>query len=149
MPKDKNIFETAASQLGKKSVKDTNIPAPTPSASAKTPPEPNRETTEMLAKIAKMKQDLQSKVQYIESKCEEKGQLNIKRKLSPTELNAIEKSKELLESKVWKSVGLPQTLSLPVNTSNSAQTETETVQKGPTNRKGKTLGARKKWLPIR
>lgn len=147
MPKDKNIFETAASQLGKKSIKNTNIPAPTPSASAKTPPQPNQETTEMLAKIAEMKQDLQSKVQYIESKCEEKGQLDIKRKLSPTELNAIEKSKELLESKVWKSVGLPQTLSLPVNTANSAQTET--VQKGPTNRKGKTLGARKKWLPIR
>lgn len=149
MAKEKNIFEAAANQLGKKSLNTKEKDTPSRPIPQKRPPVMDEETQNMLGVIKNMREDLESKVNYIESNCEKLGSsvqgfVNLKKKLSPAELNALEKTKELLGSKVWKSIGLPETLSKSMNTSPA-----ETTEQKNTNRKSKTLGARKKWLPVR
>ncbi len=140
MPADKNIFETASHLLGKKK--------PEPKSKKKTPSSPKNarldsETEAMINEIKTMQEDLQAKFDYIEQKSALLGptfQKNLQENpnLTPAELSYLEKAKRLLGEKVWGAVGLP-----PKGTTQASAPAT------PSQRKGKTLGARKKWMPVK
>jgi hypothetical protein len=146
MAQDKNIFETASKQLGKKNKKNTQDKAkPKPV----TPASPmNLETKAIMAQINEMHQDLQAKVQYIESKCDLLGPglanyIKEKKEFTPEELSFIEKSKGLLGEKIWGLLGKPS--KSPIEPSPAPAPSPAS----PANRKHKTLGVRKKWMPVK
>jgi uncharacterized protein YoxC len=131
MAKEKNIFETASGMFAKK-----NKSSHSKSSTVKVVPQGrtlDKETLEMLDKIQFMQKDLKAKMDYIE----QQSAVLKKQKLSPEELKYIENSKELLENKIWSAIG-----------KSSTQVE-EANQNNTLKRKAKTLGARKKWLPMR
>jgi hypothetical protein len=138
MSGEKNIFETAAKQLGrKKAGSDSSKQKSHPKTSYKDP-----ETQEMLKKIKDMKENLQNKVDVIKSKTGPKAEyfkkiLENKYSLSPKERSEIELAKKVLGDKVWKSLG------------KSKSDEAAPAPTSPNKRKAKTLGIRKKWIPMR
>lgn len=144
MPEDKNIFEAVASQLGSKKKeanpskkKESPRKNPSPAATYKDP-----ETQEMLQKIKEMGDDLKNKLDNIKSKTGPAAEhfkklLSNEYILSPKEFDEIELAKKLLETKVWESVGKP------------SLDEKSQAPAPATDRKAKTLGARKKWIPMK
>lgn len=153
MAEDKNIFETAASKLGKKSKKgkDTGpVPLkpvpdqdPKPLVGGVIPKQKgDPETQAMLQKIRTMQADLQQKFDALYKKAkmtptEFKNYLDDPKNFSKKEWDFVQSNRYALEEKVWDVVGLelkPATGHKRENISHE--------------RKGKTLGARKKWIPM-
>lgn len=135
---EKNIFETASHLLGKKKE---------PKAKKTPPPAPrrghiDRETQEMMDKIKEMQEDLKAKFDYVEQKSELLGPNVTKylqeKNLTPAEVSFLEKAKSLLSDQLQNAVGLPPKGAIEAS-----------APSPPTKRKGKTLGARKKWMPVK
>lgn len=156
---EKNIFETAAKQLGKKkppkkvaeSTPPSSIPVENPQ---KSPPNFEKfknnqdpETAEMMQKIKEMKQDLQNKIDFIQKKGGMLGQnfqnyINNPKNFNDIQWQEIQKAKQMLGDKIWKAIGAP------------IEQETDAPPSAPPvphsgSRKAKTLGVRKKWIPIK
>lgn len=144
MEKDKNIFETAAKKLGHKEGKS---PSESPRPAKERPPAQKNtyrdpEVADMMRQISEMNQDLQSKMESISKKSglsydDLKKLIDNPKLLSPAQIEYLKKSKEQLGEQVWDAVGVP-TKPQP------KQRENKTGE-----RKAKTLGARKKWIPMR
>lgn len=134
MEKDKNIFETAASSnLGKKKKQQ-------PSSKKKTHQDP--EIAAMLNQIEVMKQDLENKLEKIRqqtglSKEDLQNFMNNPKNFSPNEWAKLEKTKNEMGDKVWSAIGL------------ELKPKARTRENIAGERKGKTLGGRKKWIPMR
>ena len=97
----------------------------------------------MMDKIIEMQEDLKAKFDYVERKSALLGPNIAKylqeKNLTPAEVRYLENAKSLLGIKVRKAVGVP-----PRGAAEAASTPPT-----PTKRKGKTLGARKKWMPVK
>ncbi len=146
---EKNIFEAAAKKLGRKSKKKISgeTPAPpTAQAATKSPfgtPLKHRdpEINEMLQKIDTMQQDLQNKMEDVKQRTglsdeDIKAFMENPKNFSPADWEKMAKSKEMLGEKVWTALGM------------ELKPKQHTRENLSSERKGKTLGARKKWIPI-
>lgn len=141
MDKDKNIFETAAKKLGRKDKK------PEPKEKKNVEPPPTRayrdpQVDAMMQQIREMNQDLKSQMESISKKTglsydELKKLVDNPKNFSPADWAFLQKNKQLLGDKVWGVVGIP-------NKPKAKQRENVAGE-----RKAKTLGARKKWIPMR
>lgn len=136
MSQDDNIFDTAAKKLsrGKKRIPASARPAKEPK------PYRDPETQEMLQRIKEMKDDLDSKIEEIKNQTGPAAEhfkklLTNQVELSPQEWDDIQLAKKLLGDKLWDSMNQVK--------------EPPKAPPTPSNRKGKTLGARKKWIPMR
>jgi hypothetical protein len=158
-PEEKNLFETAAETLGsKKKKKGKGSPPsevmrrPVPDTDAtkkkveipKVPQDP--EISSMMGKIREMQSDLQSRFDKLykdtgmdASKI--KDFIDNPKNFLPTDWEFLQQNKKILEDKVWNAVGeeLKPTHEKTIRTRANIADE----------RKGKTLGSRKKWLPMR
>lgn len=152
---EKSLFETAAETLGSKKHKKKEVEGPRQpvpdkdvtkrkeSIIPKIPPD--NETQEMIAKIRTMQADLQSRFDVLYKKSGKTPEqlmeyLNNPKNFLPKDWEFIQKHKQVLENRVWDVVG--EELK-PVK--NKIRTRANLDDE----RKGKTLGARKKWLPMR
>ncbi len=152
---DRNIFEAASKKLGAKSSKaktQSKIPPPSnegqkppsPGPSSPTPPKVvNRdpEITDMLKNIEFMQKDLQNKLEYIKQKTgwgseEIQKFMANPRNFSPKEWKQLQQNKDILGDQVWSTLGME----LKPKESHRKNLAKE--------RKGKTLGARKKWISM-
>lgn len=135
MSKEKDIFEAAAKKLGGSSQEKKEKKGES-TINRKDP-----EVQQMLEKIQAMREDLDTKIDLIKGK---KGPiaehcrkiLENECSLSSLEKDEIQLAKKLLADKVWDSV----------------EKETNPVEEKEnplSNRKAKTLGSRKKWIPVR
>jgi hypothetical protein len=141
MTKEKNIFETAANRLSKKK-QEPKVAKPKSIHPFKHNKDP--ETEEMLKKMKDMKEDLKNKIDLIKNKNSAeakqfKKMLENPSNFSKKEWNDIQKAKKLLGDKIWQAIGKPETPEEGLQSSPS----------NPMNRKAKTLGSRKKWIPMR
>ena len=155
MAEDKNIFETAAKKLGKNKGKQPSGPVPLKPVADKDPtPTPNRpiipslprdpQTQAMLNKIRTMQADLQQRFELLyktaKMSAEEfKAYLANPKNFSKKDWEFVQKNKNILEVKVWDTVGTE------LKPSTSGRKRENLDQE----RKGKTLGARKKWIPMK
>lgn len=144
MEKDKNIFETAAKKLGHKENKPSSQ-SPKQSAKEKPPAQKKAyrdpEVADMMRQINEMNEDLQSKMESISKKSglsydDLKKLIDNPKLLSPAQIEYLKKSKELGEQ-VWDAVGVPTKPQIKQRENKMGE------------RKAKTLGARKKWIPMR
>ncbi len=146
MAKEKSIFDEASSQYGKKNKENKQARGVESKSEVSAPNRyQERETQEIMDKIKQMQEDLQSKVQYIESKSELLGPqlanyLKRNKPLTSEELKFIEKSRGLLGEKIWNLLRGP-------DKSSTAPPPASPIP--PSNRKHKTLGGRKKWMPVK
>lgn len=141
MEEDKNIFETAAKKLGRKDktqVKKKAPPKETPSSQPGVYRDP--EVNEWMRQIREMNQDLQSQMESVSKKTglsyDELKKL-VEKKATPAELEFLKKNMEQLGEKLLGVTGSP-------NPPKPKQRENVAGE-----RKAKTLGARKKWIPMR
>jgi uncharacterized protein YdcH (DUF465 family) len=143
MDKDANIFETASKELKKKSAtpKKTKNPSKNSPKSHSDP-----ELAEMLSQLHFMKSDLKSKFEEI---CRKSGLtieqienwIQTPKNLSPAEAAKLKSEREALADEVWQTLG--------PHLRPKAKTSVTTMRNNPDNeRKAKTLGARKRWLPV-
>lgn len=176
---EKNIFEAATKQFNKKKLDKSkslekaektseqsslpNSSEPSPPSPPPPPPPPRQvkkktnlvvdpETREMLEQIRQMKQDLQNKLELIQKKGGALGYgfkqfTQNKKNFTPEQWEDIQKAKRLLGDKIWNAIGKPAPPSLEQSQADS--TTPSISPPVPGDRKGKTLGARKKWIPMR
>jgi|GEM_PF-3378239 len=152
---EKSLFETAAETLGSKKKKNKASAGPrqpvpdrdvTKRKETIIPKLPqDRETKEMLAKIRTMQSDLQSRFDLLYQKSGKTPEqlmdyLNNPKNFPKKDWEFIQKNKQILENRVWDVVG-EELKPVPNKIRTRANLDDE--------RKGKTLGARKKWLPMR
>lgn len=159
-PEEKSLFETAAETLGKKKGKGKASPSPTEGPRQ---PVPDKDVTkrrenpipkvpqdpeirEMLGKIKAMQSDLQARFNllYQETGMDAerlKTFMDNPKNFLPKDWEYLQQNKQLLEEKVWTAVGeeLRPTPDKKIRTRANPADE----------RKGKTLGSRKKWLPMK
>jgi hypothetical protein len=147
--KHTTIFEAAAKKLA---LKKGNIVSTSPTDTKKeaTPPTPavpavrrDPEVREMMKKIEDMKQDLSNKMENIHRKSgltydQIRVYMENPKNFSKTEWEKIQKTKDELGEKVWNALG--QELK-PKTTHERENIAGE--------RKAKTLGARKRWIPMK
>lgn len=142
MAEDKNIFETAAKKLGRKSKTEVKKKPSPPKEIPENKPGVYRdpEVNEMMRQIREMNQDLQSQLESVSKKTglsyDELKKL-VEKKASPAELEYLKKGMEQLGEQL---LGVAPTPSAP----KPKQRENIAGE-----RKAKTLGARKKWIPMR
>lgn len=144
--KDKNIFETASKQLGKgaKPPEKTEKKPPPPLTAA--PPAPNTpyrdpEVNDMMRQIKEMNDDLNRQMENI-SKKSGVSYDDLKKLIGspgqPANVEMVKKG-DVLRKKIE---GVVPTIAPRL----AAPQKTEKQLEGE--RKGKTLGARKKWIPM-
>jgi hypothetical protein len=147
--KDKNIFETASKQLpkgGKNPPKQAPVQKRIPRGRSTPPPTTtyrDPEVDAMMKQIRDMSQDLENQMETISKKSglsydDLKKAIENPKLFKPADLEALKKKQEDLKQKVWGAVG-----SMP---SKPADKQRENVGG---ERKAKTLGIRKKWIPMR
>jgi|688.fasta_scaffold16531_13 hypothetical protein len=134
---DKNIFETAAKKLGRQKKSTKSTPAPIQKKKRHSDPE----IASMLQKIDDMKLDLQKKLDYIKNRMGWSNDqiqqfMNNPKNFPPKEWERIQQTKNALGDKVWAAIGL------------ELKPKPRTRENIAGERKGKTLGARKKWIPM-
>lgn len=137
MEKDKNIFDTASKKLGSKKKKGSAA-RPTP----KKPVHRDPEIAAMLKQIDEMQNDLQNKFDHIKSQAgltteDIQDFMNNPKNFTPKQWEQIEQTKNELGNKVWAAIGL------------ELKPKPRTRENIAGERKGKTLGGRKKWIPMR
>lgn len=140
MERDKNIFETASKKL-KKHAKANSSQVPSPKET-KEKVHRDPEIAAMLKQIKDMKDDLQNKLDHIKNAAgwtneDMQAYMNEPKNFSPKEWEKIEQSKNALGDKVWAAIGL------------ELKPKPRTRENVAGERKGKTLGARKKWIPMK
>ncbi len=148
MERDKNIFETASKQLGqggqKQEPKKQKGPrsqraSPAPQAGYRDP-----EIAAMMKQVQDMKQDLQNKVESISKKSglsyDDLKKAIDPKNFKPADLEVLKQKQEALKAKVMGAIGTP------IASSGAAPKKRENVAG---ERKAKTLGVRKKWIPMR
>lgn len=140
--KQTNIFEAAAKKLARKKGKTENVPKKLVQA-APTPIQRDPEIREMLKKIDDMKQDLLNKMEYIYRTSgltydQVRRYMENPKNFSKKDWEKLQRTKEELGEKVWNALG--QELKP------KAARERENVAG---ERKAKTLGARKRWIPMK
>lgn len=154
MDKEKNIFEAASNKLGKKKVKKgikKALPAKrhTPRVEAAKDPE----VEEIRSKIRQMQQDITDKLEIINNhsglKPEQvKNLLSDPKNFTSAQWVEIQNYRKILGDKIFNALGhdipLPKATSEKIEAQTPAPKETTAAS-----RKGKTLGARKKWIPMR
>lgn len=139
MEKDQNIFETASKKLGGiKSKKKLPIHSSVPQKKEHRDPE----IAAMLKQIDDMKQDLERKFEVIRNKMGWSAEdvheyLNNPKNFPPKEWEKIQQTKKALGDKVWAAIGT------------HLKPKPKTRENIAGERKGKTLGGRKKWIPMR
>ncbi len=142
MKKDKNIFDTATKKLTSKKLENSLSEKPYKNIKKGQSSKKDPEVVEMLEKIETMKQDLRDKMEAIKVKSgwsEEKIQqiLDNPQHLSNKQLLSNQQNEQVLEGKIWAALG----------------NELKPKKAKPTNlqseRLGKTLGSRKKWIPMK
>lgn len=155
---EKSLFETAADTLGSKKKKkkgqslegprqpipDKDVTKKRESPIPKVPQDP--EIKEMVGKIKQMQTDLQSRLDemYLETGMngeQLKTFMENPKNFLPKDWEYIQNNKHVLEAKVWETLG--EELKPP--TGPVIRTRANVADE----RKGKTLGSRKKWLPMR
>lgn len=151
----KNIFEAVTRHLTPKkpeTPKNKSNPKPTKLApphhdtmAAKDP-----ELVAMMQKMREMKQDLQHKVDILVKRSGMKPDVLKKfmedpKNFSKAEWEQIKNAKEVLGEQVWSSIGRP--IDKKASTPTLSQPDPAAPPK-PKDRKSKTLGARKKWIPM-
>ena len=159
-PEEKSLFETAAETLGSKKGKKKGK---TPFIEGPRQPVPDKDVTkrranpivqvpqdpeikEMVSKIKKMQTDLQSRLDQVYQETGMNGEelktfIENPKNFLPKDWEYIQKNKHVLEEKVWETLG--EELKPP--TGHVVRTRGNIADE----RKGKTLGSRKKWLPMR
>jgi len=144
MAEKKNIFETAANHLGhkKKDLKASKLQSKHVQKNYRDP-----EIEEMMKKITYMKEDLNDKIESLKKKTGPGADrlrkiLEDPSNFSPKEWDDIQLAKKLLGDKLYGIIGKPaeKPVEKPVE---------EKIQSRPSTRKAKTLGSRKKWIPMR
>jgi hypothetical protein len=147
--KDKNIFETAG-KLGKEQPPEREAPppkqAPLPDASRYRDPE----VDEMMKKIKEMKEDLQSQIESISKKSglsydKIRKMIENPKNFSPAAWERMQKNQQILGDKIWGALGKRQAQ----HSSPSQEEQPQQRENKAGSRKAKTLGARKKWIPIK
>lgn len=159
-PEEKSLFETAAETLGSKKKKkgkgsppsegprrpvaDVDPPKKGASPIQKLPQDP--EIREMMGKIRTMQTDLQSRFDklYHDTGMDAdqlKTFMGEPKNFLPKDWEFLQQNKKILEDKVWDAVG--------EELKPSPQKAIRTRANIADERKGKTLGSRKKWLPMR
>ncbi|MCE5315788.1 MAG: hypothetical protein LLG04_00305 [Parachlamydia sp.] len=140
MEEDKNIFETAAKKLGRKGktpVKKKVSPKEIPTSQPGVYRDP--EVNEMMRQIREMNEDLQSQMESVSKKSGlsyDELQRLVQKNAAPGDLELLKKNMDELGEKIKGAVGTPPPK--PKQRENLAG-----------ERKAKTLGARKKWIPMR
>lgn len=152
MEQSNNIFDTAAKKLSKKGKKAAKNLKETPRAPIpdSDPPKTDLsqirtkdpEIRDMMKKIHAMRQDLQNKMENIYKHSgltpeSLKNFLDNPKNFAQKDWEFIQQNKNILEEKVWETLGeelKPITRYVRENVAGE--------------RKGKTLGARKKWIPM-
>ena len=140
MEKDKNIFETAAKKLGSGEKKtEPKIKKAAKKALPETPAYNDPEIDAMMKQIHEMNEDLNNQMETI-SKKSGLSYDDLKKMIGtptqPVDLEVLKRNEDL-KKKVWGVVG-EANKPLPKKRENL---EGE--------RKAKTLGVRKKWIPMR
>lgn len=158
-PEEKSLFETAAETLGSKKRKKKGGPTtpgprqPVPDkdvtrrkkeTAQKVPQDP--EIRDMVGQIKTMQDDLKSRFDqlYVETGMNEdqlKTFMDNPKNFLPADWEFLQKNKNVLEEKVWNAVG-EELKPKPQSAVRSSRTNPNDE------RKGKTLGARKKWLDM-
>lgn len=147
-----NIFDEASRRLSKKKKPAAGATPPAaekPTAQETPVVQPNREVQEMLDKMRTMQKDLDFKIEELQQKSGMAPEVfqNYIKKIKDMNLNLsnhVQGKKSELEQKVWGVLG------------ENAKQAHEKSKEPPTTkpltekeRKGKTIGARRNWIPMR
>ena len=139
-----NIFEAAAKKLARKKA----LLSPSQEKAQSTPPQPPKkhrdpEIREMMKKIDDMKQDLLKKMEYLQRTGgltyeQVRAYMENPKNFTKTEWDKLQQTKNELGDKVWNALG------------EELKPKAEHVRENVEGeRKGKTLGARKRWIPVK
>lgn len=149
MSEKENIFDTAAKTLGKNKKKNVNgkpkAKAPTVTPYVKVDPELEM----MLNRMHEIQDDLKAKLRSMYKQhglTEEQVMnfLNNPKNLTPQEVEELKKAQELLKTQSSLSV-----LSSEQEQTKRLYKKAKKPEELKRERKGKTLGARKQWMPVR
>lgn len=138
-----NIFSSSAHK--RKPVPAKKSPAPPPPP----PPPRNEESTSsnqedvssMLKRMHEIHQDIQTKLEitYTKGGISPRTLEKYVNSMTPEQRSSIDQEIEKLEDQVWSAVGsIPKAKRVSKKTSKATKT-----------RKGKMIGARKKWIPMK
>lgn len=143
-----NIFEAAAKKLALKKGKIEPASPSKNAAKVAAPVAPlqkhrDPEIRDMMKKIDEMKQDLLKRMELIHLKSgltydQIRGYMENSKNFTPAEWEKLQKTKNELGEKVWNTLGQelkPKTAHVRENIAGE--------------RKAKTLGARKRWIPVK
>jgi hypothetical protein len=154
MEKDKNIFETASKKLGSKGKKkiETKEQKIQPAAFVPTPERRYRdaEINEMMKQIDEMSRELRYQLESASKKAGRsydglRQLVENPKNFTPEAWAFIQKNRDLLSEKVWNSIGVTYHPQAPQETPTP---EAPRRENKAGERKGKTLGARKKWISV-
>lgn len=143
-----NIFEEASKRLGgsgkQKPLKKKVSESPSSANAAPLAPLSDTDVKSMLERMHFMNKDLENKLESVYTKTgmpkeEIHNFLENPNNFSSTVWNKIQEDMTSLEQKVWAAVGKHMKKSMLKKKTDKKSKE----------RKGKTLGARKKWIPVR
>lgn len=144
MKKDPNMFEAAAKKKGSKKKEESKS-----SPKKKNAAEPAKrkykdpEIDEMMRKIHDMRHDLLTKLEYIRYKAglnfdDLQRFMDNPKNFTPAEWEKMQQTKMNIGEKAWAAIGV-----------DLKEKAAQAKMVKPGDRKHKTLGARKKWIPVR
>jgi hypothetical protein len=148
MKQDKNIFETVTRTLSKKKAAKSLAKSSSQPKEASVFNKVDNETQQMLNEAKQMHDDLEDKINYIKKnggvvgkklQDQEEGKLFLR----PDQWEAIQQAQTLLGQKLGGFLKSSQIVSTEISPPASSQRNIFNT------RKGKTLGNRKKWIPVK
>lgn len=155
MDKDKNIFEAASHKLGKKG-KSKSSPRRTHTHLPEKPVVKNAsdpEIDEIRSRIRQMQQDISDKLDIINQNSQLKPEqirnlLTDPKYYTPQQWDELQNYRKSLGDKIFNAIGREIKVTKPTEESFQAPPP-KIKDTTDASRKGKTLGARKKWIPMR
>lgn len=154
MKEDDNIFEAASKKLSKSDpTQDKQTPEPKPSAAARMP-KINTEIQEMMDKMDQMKRDLDSQLDKFRRQMgmtedQLKKYLNYTRNLNLDKWDSIKENASKLDNSLMEILGKNYTKWEDIDKSYHAEGPAPVKAVSEKERKSKTSGGRRKWMPMK
>lgn len=162
MEKDKNIFDAARKKLAKKSnvpevkrgkyrIKKRKLLVPPPPREL--PRIVDQEIEEMRDKLRQMRNDIVEKLEIINKHSgvnaeQIRNYLSDQKNFTSTQWDELQSYRKILGERIFNAIGRDVNISTSSEQKNTPEPP-KIKETTDTSRRGKTLGARKKWIPMR